>query len=116
MRKNPAGLRLPVRWGLNMLCAISGGNWNNGSNAGVWALNLNNARGNSNNNIGFRADSSPGKPKAASAAWQRGSTCRGLRRNQPQTRPLVADSRRVVGHVKIAGLALLSRTVKGCAS
>lgn len=45
MRKNPAGSRTLVRWVLDMLCAISGGNWNNGSNAGVWALNLNNDRG-----------------------------------------------------------------------
>ncbi|NCU26597.1 hypothetical protein EOM86_07740 [Candidatus Nomurabacteria bacterium] len=37
-----------------MLCLISGGNWNNTSNAGVWALNLNNNRTNSNNNVGFR--------------------------------------------------------------
>lgn len=36
--------RLPIR----------GGNWNNGANAGVFALNLNNARSNSNTNIGFR--------------------------------------------------------------
>ena len=36
--------RLPIR----------GGNWNNGSNAGLAALNLNNARSNSNTNIGFR--------------------------------------------------------------
>lgn len=39
-----------------MLCPISGGNWNNGSNAGVWALNLNNARSNSNTNVGCRLD------------------------------------------------------------
>jgi hypothetical protein len=47
------------------MCPISGGNWNNGSNAGVWAFNLNNVRGNSNNNVGFRSDSSSpriGKP------------------------------------------------------
>jgi hypothetical protein len=47
------------------MCPISGGNWNNTSNAGVWALNWNNARGNSNDNVGFRSDSgSPrtGKP------------------------------------------------------
>jgi len=31
-----------------------GGNWNNGSNAGLFYLNLNNLRSNSNNNIGFR--------------------------------------------------------------
>jgi hypothetical protein len=41
------------------MCPISGANWNNGSNAGVWALNLNNARTNSNTNVGFRADSVP---------------------------------------------------------
>ncbi len=39
------------------MCPISGGNWNNSSTAGVWLLNLNNGRGNSNNNVGLRADS-----------------------------------------------------------
>lgn len=39
------------------MCPISGGNWDNASNAGVWTLNLNNNRANSNNNIGFRSDS-----------------------------------------------------------
>ena len=39
------GIRLP----------IAGGNWNNGSNAGVFALNVNNRRSNSNGNIGFRS-------------------------------------------------------------
>lgn len=39
------------------MCPISGGNWNNTTNAGVWALNLNNVRTNSNNNVGFRSDS-----------------------------------------------------------
>lgn len=34
--------------------AIRGGNWNNEVNAGVFALNLNNAPSNSNNNIGLR--------------------------------------------------------------
>lgn len=47
------------------MCPISGGNWNNSSNAGVWTLNLNNVRTNSNNNVGFRADSiSPHGPDA----------------------------------------------------
>jgi hypothetical protein len=32
-----------------------GGNWNNTTNAGLPALNLNNPRTNSNNNIGFRS-------------------------------------------------------------
>lgn len=44
------------------MCPIVGGNWNNGANAGVWMLNLNNVRGNSNNNVGFRADSA--KPRS----------------------------------------------------
>jgi hypothetical protein len=39
------------------MCPIVGGNWNNGAIAGVWALNLNNVRGNSNDNVGCRADS-----------------------------------------------------------
>ena len=39
------------------MCPIASGNWNNGANAGVWTLNLNNNRTNSNNNIGFRSDS-----------------------------------------------------------
>jgi len=41
------------------MCPIAGGSWSNAANAGVWALNLNNVRGNSNNNVGFRADSKP---------------------------------------------------------
>jgi hypothetical protein len=43
------------------MCPISGGNWNNAATAGVWAFNLNNVRSNSNNNVGFRADS--GSPR-----------------------------------------------------
>lgn len=42
-----------------MLCVLSGANWNNGANAGVWAANLNNNRSNANNNTGFRADYMP---------------------------------------------------------
>lgn len=38
-------MRLPYR----------GGNWNNAASAGVFALNLNNPRSNSNDNIGFRS-------------------------------------------------------------
>ena len=51
---------------------IRGGNWNNGAAAGVRALNLNNARSNSNTNIGVRPASevSP-KPPAHVAAGQR---------------------------------------------
>ena len=83
-----------------MLCVISGGNWNNGSNAGVWALNLNNVRGNSNNNVGFRADSLPGKPNAAHAARQRGSNRRGWRRNVLSAGLLVARRRHVAATAK----------------
>lgn len=39
------------------MCPIVSANWNNGSNAGSWALNLNNVRANANNNVGGRADS-----------------------------------------------------------
>ncbi len=35
---------------------LRGGNWNNGSNAGLFALNLNNPRSNVNTNVGFRPD------------------------------------------------------------
>lgn len=38
-----------------------GGNWNNGGNAGVFYLNGNNVRGNSNSNIGSRP-ASPSLP------------------------------------------------------
>ncbi len=48
------------------MCPIAGGNWTNASNAGAWTLNLNNVRGNSNNNVGFRADSAtPRTPRGA---------------------------------------------------
>jgi hypothetical protein len=39
------------------LCAIVGGDWDYGSGAGVWALILDNVRGNSSNVFGFRAAS-----------------------------------------------------------
>ncbi len=48
-----------------MLCPMSGANWNNSSIAGVWALNCNNVRGNSNDNYGFRSDSM--SPRTAQA-------------------------------------------------
>jgi len=38
----------------NMKACIVGGNWSNSSNAGVFAMNLNNNRTNSNNNVGGR--------------------------------------------------------------
>lgn len=39
------------------LCAIGGGHWGNGGNAGVWALYLDYVRGSSFNSLGFRAAS-----------------------------------------------------------
>lgn len=84
-----------------MLCAISGANWNNGGSAGVWALNLNNARGNSYDNVGFRSDSVPNTPYAACADWQRGSLCRALRRNVVLKHPLVTSTAHVGRRVKI---------------
>ena len=38
------------------MCMIACANWNNTSNAGVWNVNWNNNRTNSNNNIGLQAD------------------------------------------------------------
>ena len=98
--KNPLAWLPVVRWGLDMLCVISRGNWNNGSNAGSRIRNLNNARSNANNNVGF-ADSVPNKPYAACADRQRGSPCRGLCRNVLPRRPLVAAAARVGLRAKI---------------
>ncbi len=42
----------------NIRSGLRGGRWNNGSNAGVFALNLNNAPSNSNNNISFHLGNS----------------------------------------------------------
>jgi len=48
--------------GRQLLCVLSAGNWNNYSNAGVWNVNWNNNRTNSNNNVGFRADCNASNP------------------------------------------------------
>jgi len=82
-----------------MRCEISGGNWNNGSNAGVWSLNLNNVRSNSNNNVGFRSDSMPIMPCAVYAEWQRGSLCRALWRNVFIRGPLVTNVKTGPGYL-----------------
>lgn len=47
------------------MCPIVSANWNNGSLSGVWTLNLNNVRSNTNNNVGGRSDSAP--PRTAQA-------------------------------------------------
>jgi hypothetical protein len=41
----------------NELCVVSGGTWDSGSNAGVWALPLSSDRGSSGGAVGFRAAS-----------------------------------------------------------
>lgn len=88
-----------------MLCVISRGNWNNGSNAGGRNRNLNNNRTNSNNNVGLACDSMPYMPYAACDCWQRGSLCRAVRRNVWPQRPLVALAHRVVMPAKIGAAA-----------
>jgi hypothetical protein len=55
----------------NEMCVISGGNWNNGSNAGVFARNLNNTRNNANNNVGLRCDCAPSSD-SLSRHWSTG--------------------------------------------
>lgn len=49
--------------GIPLICVISGLNWNNTSNAGVWSSNWNNNRTNSNNNVSFRADYNTSNPE-----------------------------------------------------
>lgn len=88
-----------------MLCVISRGNWENGSNAGSRNRNLNNNRTNANNNVGFACDSMPNTPYAACADWQRGSLRRALRRNVRQQRPLVAAVAHVGHPAKIGAAA-----------
>lgn len=92
-----------------MLCVISRGNWDNGSNAGSRFRNLNNNRTNANNNVGLSADSMPNTPYAACADWQRGSLYRGLCRNVSPRHPLVAPLARVGQRVKIGAGALIQQ-------
>ncbi len=92
-----------------MLCVISRGNWDNGSNAGSRNRNLNNNRTNANNNVGFAADSVPYTPDAACADRQRGSLRRALRRNVTRRRPLVATAPRVGRPAKIGAGASFTR-------
>jgi hypothetical protein len=42
---------------LNELCVVSGGNWGDGGNAGVWTLVLGSVRGSSDSHVGLRAAS-----------------------------------------------------------
>lgn len=54
-----------------MKSPISGGSSDNGSISGVWALNLNNARTNSNDNVGLRADLSGSQQVDMALSWKR---------------------------------------------
>lgn len=71
--------------------AIRGGNWNNGARAGVFALNVNNARSNANTNIGVRpalALSQKLSPRAAAdSACTKGRVILGACRNSNQAPP-----------------------------
>lgn len=72
------------------MCPIAGGNWNNGSNAGVWALNLNNARANSNTNVGARADFAHVLTVSMDTVEQRETSSGRARRNRCAAAFLVA--------------------------
>jgi hypothetical protein len=77
------------------MCLISGGNWNNGSKAGVWTLNLNNNRTNSNNNIGFRAADYDPPSDSERKQWSHRdvASCAGnARRNRTASTFLVAKA------------------------
>ena len=50
-----------------MLCPLSGMNWSNGTNAGVWAVRLDNVRGDSYGLVGFCAASYPVRPNGSEA-------------------------------------------------
>lgn len=58
-----------------MLLPHAGGNWNNGANAGVFAVNLNNNSDNDNNNNGARAVRL--QPNHAQRRFSRGSAVTG---------------------------------------
>ncbi len=74
------------------MCPILGGNWNNGTNAGVWALNLNNERGNSNNNVGFRADCVPPQGSQHERSGTEGGVFRRARPGAKSVCPLLSGS------------------------
>jgi hypothetical protein len=75
-----------------MLCPIVGANWNNSSNAGVWTLNLNNTRSNSNTRIGARADLDPVHLTVALNGVDQRETVSGFQRNRCAASFLVAPA------------------------
>jgi hypothetical protein len=78
------------------MCLISGGNWNNTSNAGVWNLNLNNNRTNSNANIGLRCADYDRDLLPRLCGLRSSHPARGMwsHRDVPSCRRLIAASRR----------------------
>lgn len=82
-----------------MLCLQSGANWNNSSNAGVFASTWNNTRTNSNNNVGFRSDSILLTPDAHHAILGMREIASGFKRNRYATRLLVTKAK--IGEVKL---------------
>lgn len=72
-----------------MLCLLSGANWSDGSNAGVWASNWNNARNSSNDNVGFRSDSIPQHPDTHEVILETREIISCFKRNRCVTNPLV---------------------------
>lgn len=52
---------------------IRGGNWNNSASAGVFNLNCNNARSNSNTNIGARPDLTSPRTALADGGFKGGA-------------------------------------------
>lgn len=75
---------------------ICGGSWNNESDAGLAALNLNNPRSNVNNNIGFRP-ALLGCKKPTSYG-KTGSTCKKRSRTPPRVRGNIYRIGRPVGY------------------
>ena len=92
------------------MCPIAGGNWNNGVNAGVWTLNLNNVRGNSNDNIGFRADSVT--PHTLHGARPSDGGTKGDAFRREATSRLVASAKSV--GLRISGSDSPRSTLSGC--
>lgn len=74
-----------------------GGNWTNAGNAGLAALNLNNTRGNSNTNRGFRLRFRPLTSQKlcrygdSSSAWSKGCRILAARRKNISSRRVVPN-------------------------
>lgn len=87
-----------------MLAVLSGGNWNNAANAGIWTGNLNNYRSNSNNNVGFRCACVPqGSSRLREASEVDSQGCTVLRHANYQCERL-SRNRRGAGERQAIGL------------